>query len=163
MGFKSYRFETDAEGAVHLSDPQALRFSGPEGLVAIWLSYNKDAANRTWNVEPDQWFVLMGQLWEVGRRWIVFEQEDDEGRLRLAQVRRVTGICHAERTEMSFSMAPLVVCGQNGTTTVRPEGSGRIWSEELALEGTPWNAQAPWYWCKPKLSIGSATLGKRLR
>jgi hypothetical protein len=159
MGFAIYKVEEKEPGRVLLQEGRPVLFSGPRGLVAQWVKAHQELAARPWHADADAWLVLLGMLGELGRRWIVFEQKDDAGQLRCARLLGVSGVCTGSRTELAFNLEPYLCLAEGPGLVLRREASRRVWSEELALEGTPWGTKDPWHWCQPKMALGSATLG----
>ncbi len=159
MGFKIYSITPNADGSTGLDEGQAVRFSGRDGLVAIWTKSHRDLADRPWRVLPDEWLKVTGLGLDPERHWIVFEQRDEQARLRIARLLSVSGVCGGTKTDMLIALEPLVAVVAGTTISVRREPTPRIWSEELVLEGTPAGKTDSWNWGKPHLAIGSATVG----
>ena len=160
MGFTSFLAEASADGSIRLKAPQVMRFSGPDGLVACWVSAHPAQALNSWQVSSDVWLSLADASIPAGSHWIIFEQRDALGQMSLSRLLNVYGVCHGSKTEMMFALEPLLVVAAgalDAPLVVKAEFNRRVRREELALEGTPWGPRDSWRWSLPKLSISSAS------
>ena len=157
MGFKSYAVSAVESGGWLLHEALPVRFSGPTGLVALWCRAHRDAVDRPWRVTPMEWLAMLLPPVEARRRWIVFEQEED-GQVTYTQLLSVTGVV-SRRVDLMFTLAPLVVVQRHPGVIVRPAEDGRLWTEELALDGGPHSASCSWHWTRPHLALGAAVVG----
>lgn len=157
MGFKAYTVSAAEGGAWKLQDGLPVRFSGPTGLAALWCRAHRDAIDRAWRVTPLEWLAMLLSPEEARRRWIVFEQEAD-GRASYARLLSVAGVV-SRRVDLMFTLAPLVVEDACPSLIVRPAADGRLWSEELALDGGPHSTTCSWRWMRPHLALGAAVVG----
>jgi hypothetical protein len=157
MGFKSYEVSAVESGGWHLHDGMPVRFSGPMGLVALWCRAHRDAVDRPWRVTPMEWLAMILPPVEARRRWIVFEQEE-HGQITYAQLLSVTGVV-SRKVDLMYTFAPLVVVRRLPELVVRPTDDGRLWTEELALDGGPHSTTCSWHWTRPHLALGAAIVG----
>lgn len=158
MGFIHYKAKEQEAGLFELRDGRKLVFSGKEGLVARWIGANPEHSQKPWHVDAAAWLTLSLGNSPVAEDWVVFEQRDEAGNPRHARLLGVGGVCGNTKTEMMFSLVPLLSEGSSPILKVRLEQKQRIWSEELSLEGV-FPGQGTWRWCAPKLAIGAATVG----
>lgn len=162
MGFKAYRIETKTDGLVALGESVALKFSGPDGLIALWTKSHREAAERPWVVETADLLLVTGLRLAPSEHWILFEQKDDAGSWKYARLLNVSGVCARGKTDILIAMEPLLNGGTEGSRPlVKKEARPRVWSEELVLEGVPGGTKDSWVWGTPSLAIGSATVGGR--
>jgi len=157
MGFKSYAAEAAESGGWQLHEASPVRFSGPTGLVALWCRAHKDAVDRPWRVTPLEWLAMLFPPVDARRRWIVFEQEE-EGQVTYAQLLSVTGVV-SRKVDLMFTLAPLVVVQRLPGLIVRPTDDGKLWTEELALDGGPHSTTCTWHWSRSHLALGAAFVG----
>lgn len=157
MGFKSYTVSSGETEGWQLHDGMPVRFSGPTGLVALWCRAHRDAVDRPWRVAPMEWLAMVVPPVEARRRWIVFEQEED-GQVTYSQLLSVTGVV-SRKVDLMFTLAPLVVVHRMPGLVVRQAENGKLWSEELALDGGPHSSNCTWCWTRPHLALGAAVVG----
>jgi hypothetical protein len=164
MAFKSYTATARPEGGWILSSPVPMRFSGPKGLIARHVCAPGYLTNIHWSLSDTFWLGLCPLPDETapGSRWIIFEQIEDDCP-RFSRVLRVNGVIAHGQTELLFTMSPLLSVQSQPTIIVTAPVGGRIWSEELALDGAPDRKNAPWNWCERALHVGAAVLGGRPR
>lgn len=160
MGFKAYRVDEFEAGICHLTDGMPVRFSGPTGLVALWCRAHKDAVDQPWRVSPLEWLAMMLPVDDARHRWLVLEQEED-GVVSYSQLLSITGVI-SKKVDLMFTLAPLIVERPSPELSVRRAEDGRLWSEELALDGGPFSTTCTWRWTKPHLALGAAVIGRPL-
>lgn len=160
MGFKAYRIEAKQDGLFAFGEGLFLKFSGPDGLIALWTKSHRDQAESPWQVQPADLLLVTGLKLDPETHWIVFEQKDDAGAWKFARLLSVSGLCARGKTDILIALEPLLNGPKDGDRpTVKKETRPRIWSEELVLEGTPGSSTDTWTWGTPSLAIGSATVG----
>ena len=97
MGFKSYRFTEQSDDAWLLDDPQPLRFSGPNGLIAQWYRLHRlELDERPWLVTAHGWLALAFDIEQAESRWIVFEQTEGNVR-KYARLERINPMADLSR------------------------------------------------------------------
>lgn len=158
MGFKTYAVSTVESGGWQLHEGLPVRFSGPTGLVALWCRAHRDAVDRPWRVTPMEWLAMILPPVDARRRWIVFEQEED-GQISYAQLLSVTGVV-SRQVDLMFTLSPLVVVQRRPGLIVRPTADGKLWTEELALDGGAHSTTCSWHWTRPHLALGAAVVGR---
>lgn len=159
MAFKSYLSTPTSDGGWQLTQPTPLRLSGPQGLVARHLAALASGGRTRWSLADTDCLRLLPPE-PLGNRWILFEQvEADE--LRLSRLHRIQGLVTGGQTELLLLLSPLQLRRGPSPRVVTVPTGGRAWSEELALDGAPDRAGAPWTWCERALHVGAAVLGGR--
>jgi hypothetical protein len=139
-----------------------VRFSGPHGLVARQVGKPGVSPDAHWSLPDTHWLSLLPAPAQLDARfaprWLVFEQTEDDA-LRLSRVLRINGVLAHGQTELLFTLSPLSVVKSLPAIIVTAPADGRVWSEELALDGSPDRPNAPWSWCERALHVGAAVLG----
>jgi hypothetical protein len=159
MSFKSYALRALPDGALEFTDPQPLVFSGRHGLIALFVKTQPARAAEPWKMGPDELHELAFPAGFTGERALVFE-EAAENTLELQWLQSIHGVS-ATRTEMLFSLLPLIVEQSNPPLRVRRPEIDRTYGEELILEGGVTALDGPWRWCKPHLALGGVVLQRR--
>jgi hypothetical protein len=167
MPFKIYQATPDtAAGGWRLRAPLPLRFSGPQGIIARHVrTLAPDAEGQAWALCENDIVGLALPVPSVSDApavcWLVFEQTEGGGALRLSRLCRVRGIS-ATTTELLFTFSPLAVLPPDGTDAeirVSAPSNAREWSEELSLNGGLAALNGPWTWGDRALNIGAAVIG----
>jgi hypothetical protein len=156
MGFKAYKVDATENGDWRLSSGLPVRFSGPNGLVAMWVRAHRDAAGQPWKASPQDWLQMLMPPAEAATHWIVFEQQE-EGKMALSRLYSVSGVA-ARRVELMFTFTPLEITRAGAHPQVHEADNGTLWSEELALDGGPFSTDCSWRWTRPHLALGAATI-----
>ncbi len=159
MAFKSYHVTPLSNGSWLLTHPEPVRFSGPRGLVARHLAALRPVEAARWSLEDTDWLRIVhpGSA-DTSARWLVFEQTEDDG-IRLSRLLRIHGMVAHDQTELLLTLSPLQTSTPATRLIVTAPVGARTWSEELALDGAPHRADAPWSWCERALHVGSAVFG----
>lgn len=158
MGFKAYRFTPRADDAWVLEQPEPLRFSGPQGLIAQWYRLNRmEIGDSPWLVSAREWLSLAFGAEESARRWILFEQSEGNAR-KLARLDRIHGKFSSQtRIMMQFKPLQSAAAGQP-LVVVEPE-CVCAWGEELSIDGGSGSESCTWRWMAPQLGFASSTVG----
>jgi hypothetical protein len=159
MSFKSYAFRALPDGALEFTDPQPLVFSGRNGLIALFVKSQPALAAEPWKIGADELHALAFPAGIPGERALVFE-EATENTLELQWLQSIHGVS-AARTEMLFSLLPLIVEHASPPIQVRRPAIDRTYGEELILDGGVDALDGPWRWCKPHLALGGVVLQRR--
>ena len=158
MGFKSYRFTEQSDDAWLLDDPQPLRFSGPNGLIAQWYRIHRlELDERPWLVTAHGWLALAFDIEAAESRWIVFEQTEGSTR-KYARLERINGKFGAE-TRIMMQFKPLESSPGTIPLIVREPARSAGWSEEVSIDGGSGSDGCTWRWMTPKLSFASVVAG----
>jgi len=158
MGFKAYRITPDTEHAWRLAQPEPLRFSGPNGLIARSYRENHgDIGGRTWLAPAQVWLELAFGPAGAAGRWIVFEQLA-AGHPRYARLEAVNGLFSAP-TRLMFQFRPFQQRTEAQGLVVREPDVACSWGEELAIDGGDGSARCTWRWQAPKLGFASVVAG----
>ncbi|AHF93740.1 hypothetical protein OpiT1DRAFT_05380 [Opitutaceae bacterium TAV1] len=159
MSFKSCALHPQPDGSIVLDDPQPLVFSGRHGLIARFVATEPQRASEPWKLCPGELHALAMPGVLVRDRAIFFE-EVDGGRRQLQQLQGIHGVS-AQRTEMLFSLMPLIVEHENAPLRIRIPDTGCTYNEELDLDGGVLQPEGPWRWAKPHLALGGVVLQRR--
>lgn len=158
MGFKAYRFTAQSENSWILADPEPLRFSGPNGLLAQWYRLNRGAVgDSSWLATGQEWLALALGDEEAALRWIVFEQTAT-GTRQLARLERIHGQ-FATETRIMMQFRPLKCIDIAPSLVVSEPASSCSWSEELSIDGGGLSSTCTWRWRAPKLGFASVVAG----
>ena len=158
MGFKSYRFTVQPNDSWLLDDPQPLRFSGPNGLIAQWYRLHRlELSDGPWIVPAAGWLSLTFSEAESAQRWIVFEQTAT-GTRQLARLERIHGQ-FATETRIMMQFRPLKCINVAPSLVVSEPAASCSWSEELSIDGGGLSAACTWRWLAPKLGFASVVAG----
>ena len=157
MGFKSYRALPQPNDSWKLEQPEALRFSGPQGLIAQWYRTHRLEAEGTWLVPAREWLMLAEGAEAAAQRWILFEQVDG-GVRKFARLERINGRFGTE-TRLMLQFRPLVCLGGGLPLVVVEPENVCGWSEELSIDGGGGSSSCTWRWLTPKLGFASVVAG----
>lgn len=157
MSFKSYAFQGQPDGSLWLGDPQPLVFSGRQGLIARFVLAAGGRAEKPWRLCPGELHTLATPALQLHERLIVFEQTENET-LELLVLEAVHGVS-TERTDMMFRFRPLEVLSRAPQLHVRHFDGGKVYTEELSLEGGLMAPAASWHWRRPHLALGGVVCG----
>lgn len=157
MGFKSYRYTTRPNDSWVLDQPEPLRFSGPQGLIAQWYRLNQmEIGDEHWLVPGREWLSLAFGAEESAKRWIIFEQAEG-GVRKIARLDRISGK-FGSQTRIMMQFKPLQSLGAAPLTVVEPECVCG-WGEELSIDGGCGSESCTWRWMAPQLGFASVVAG----
>lgn len=158
MGFKAYRFTAQSEDSWILAEPEPLRFSGPNGLLAQWYRLNRGAVgDSSWLVTGQEWLALALGGEEAAQHWIIFEQTA-AGTRQLARLERIHGQ-FATETRIMMQFRPLKCSSSTPSLVVTEPASSCCWCEELSIDGGGNSSACTWRWMAPKLVFASVVAG----
>ena len=158
MGFKSYRFTVQPNDSWLLDDPQPLRFSGPNGLIAQWYRLHRlELSDGPWIVPAAEWLSLTFNAAESAQRWIVFEQAEG-GVRKFARMERINGQFGSQARIMMLFKPPQCTAGTMPLVVSEP-ARGCGWSEELSIDGGCGSEGCTWRWRAPQLGFASVVGG----
>ncbi len=158
MGFKAYRFTAQPDESWILADPEPLRFSGPNGLIAQWYRLNRGRIGDTaWLATAQEWLALAFREEAAKQRWIVFEQAA-AGSRQLARLERIHGQFAGE-TRIMMQFRPLRCIADAPSLVVTEPASSCSWSEEISIDGGGSSSACTWRWMAPKLGFASVVAG----
>ena len=158
MGFKAYRFTTRPNDSWVLDQPEPLRFSGPQGLIAQWFRLNRlEIGDAPWLVPAREWLSLAFGAAESGRRWIIFEQAEG-GVRKYARLERINGK-FGSQTRIMMQFKPLQSVGLAMPLIVVEPECVCGWGEELSIDGGTGSESCSWRWMAPQLGFASVVAG----
>ena len=158
MGFKAYRFTTRPNDTWALDEPEPLRFSGPQGLIAQWCRLNRlEVGDNSWLVPSREWLALAYGAEASARRWVVLEQAGD-GVRKLARLDRIHGK-FGSQTRIMMQFKPLQVVETAPVLAVTEPECVCGWGEELSIDGGSDGASCTWRWMAPQLGFASVVAG----
>ncbi len=158
MGFKAYHFTSRTNDSWILTDPEPLRFSGPQGLIAQWFRLNRmEIGENAWLVPAREWLALAFGAEESARRWIIFEQVGD-GMRKLARLERISGK-FGTQTRIMMQFRPLECLSGGAPVVVAEPECACGWGEELSIDGGAGSENCTWRWMAPQLGFASVVAG----
>lgn len=157
MSFKSYHATEQPDGSLELSDPRPLVFSGRHGLIARFVLGEPDKCADRWRLSPEQIQTLaFPDDAQAASRVLVFEDADGAV-LNLQLLESIHGNSGA-RTEMLFSLLPLVIDHRSAKPRIRRPSVGRTYAEDMILDGGTDAPNGTWRWHKTHLALGGVVL-----
>ena len=156
MSFKSYLIRPSGAGLA-LVDPQPLVFSGRQGLIARFVTAERERAFRQWCLGGAELHGLASPPLSGSGRMIVFEQIEEDA-VELLTLESVRGVS-SERTDMMFTFRPLRVVHRTPALVVEAVTGGLTYTEELTLDGGVLALAAQWRWRRPHLALGGVVCG----
>ncbi|HLP07727.1 MAG TPA: hypothetical protein VK178_06145 [Opitutaceae bacterium] len=158
MGFKAYRFTTRPNETWTLDQPEPLRFSGPQGLIAQWYRLNRlDVGDNPWLVPAREWLALAYGAEAAAGRWVIFEQAEG-GVRKLARLDRIHGK-FGSQTRIMMQFKPLQCLATAPALTVVEPECVCGWGEELSIDGGSGSSSCTWRWMAPQLGFASVVAG----
>ncbi len=158
MAFRSYRFTAHPNASWTLEQPEPLRFSGPQGLIAQWYRLNRlEIGDGPWLVPAREWLSLVFGAVESAQRWIIFEQAEG-GTRKLARLERINGQFGAQ-TRLMMQFKPLSAVGSGAPLVVVEPEFVCGWGEELSIDGGGGSETCSWRWMTPTLGFASVVAG----
>ena len=160
MGMYIYQSTAFSNGKIELTDPEKIKLSGEDGLIARYFKLHEDEELQSWILETDEIASISGT--EVHDPVVVMVSKlDDEEKPTVSVIKSITGKCMITQTDMVIVQYPLA----HIQTPIGPQfpplsivcsewKESQLVFDSIVISGANTNLSHSWKLMPPKMHIG---------